>query len=454
MAVRIILPYAIVAGFWIFASDNLLIYFNLDAEAFALWSMCKGWGFVLVTACLLAFLLRAELAVNMQNQAALRESEIKYHSLFDMASDAILLMSNGRFIDCNERALTVYGCRRHEIIGARPSDFSPEFQTDGRRSDQKAQELISMALADSPQFFEWEHCRRDGTTFAAEVSITRLDFDGDTLLQAIVRDVTVRKMAERELKELNLRLEERVAERTADLAIAKDLAEAADRVKSAFLATMSHELRTPLNSIIGFTGILLQELAGPLNAEQRKQLEMVRDSSRHLLELINDVLDISKIEAGQLEIRKTAFSLANSVGKISGLIRPLAEQKQLSLLVLVPENVGMIKSDQRRVEQIMLNLLNNAVKFTDNGSVRLTAEQDSKFIRLSVSDTGIGIPEKDLPRIFERFYRVDKARSRELGGTGLGLSIVKHIVQAHGGQVWVQSVPGRGSTFSFTIPTA
>lgn len=452
MTVRIILPYAVVAGLWIFASDKLLTLLDLDARSIAMWSTYKGLAFVLVTTCLLAFLLRAELAVAMRNQTALRESEIKYHALFETASDAILLMYGGRFIDCNAKALKVYGCAREYLIGALPSDFSPEFQPDGCRSDQKSMERINSALTDGPQFFEWEHCRRDGSPFAAEVSLNRLDLDGMTLLQSIVRDVTDRKKAEKELRELNLRLEERVAERTADLAVAKDLAEAADRVKSAFLATMSHELRTPLNSIIGFTGILLQELAGPLNDEQRKQLEMVRDSSRHLLELINDVLDISKIEAGQLEIHKTEFALAESVRKVSGLIRPLAESKKLSLLTLCPDNIGMVKSDRRRVEQIMLNLLNNAVKFTDKGFVRLTAERDAASVNISVSDTGIGIAPSEIHNLFRPFKQIDTGLARLHEGTGLGLAICRRLADLLGGDINVTSESGKGSVFKFTLP--
>ncbi len=452
MIVRIILPYAVMAGLWIFVSDRLLSGFKLDVNTLAMWSICKGWAFVLVTACLLAFLLRSELAVHLRNQTALRESEIKYHALFETSGDAILLMCEGRFIDCNAKALKVYGCRRDEIIGALPSDFSPEFQPDGCRSDRKAMERINTALTDGPQFFEWEHCRRDGSPFAAEVSLNRFDLDGVTLLQSIVRDVTDRKKSEKELKELNLKLEERVAARTADLAVAKDLAEAADRVKSAFLATMSHELRTPLNSIIGFTGILLQELAGPLNAEQRKQLEMVRDSSRHLLELINDVLDISKIEAGQLEVRKTEFDLVESTNKVVGLIRPLAENKKLPLLALVPENTGMIKSDKRRVEQIMLNLLNNAVKFTEKGFVRLTVERDEASVKISVADTGIGIPQSEIHNLFRPFKQLDAGLARLHEGTGLGLAICRRLTDLLGGHISVTSEFGKGSVFTVTLP--
>ena len=162
-----------------------------------------------------------------------------------------------------------------------------------------------------------------------------------------------------------------MARRTAELAVAKERAESADRLKSAFLATMSHELRTPLNSIIGFTGIMLQGLAGPLNAEQTKQLGMVQSSARHLLALINDVLDISKIEAGQLEIRAEQFDLRSSLEKVAALVKPLAEKKGLALRVVLSPDVGQAVSDRLRVEQVLLNLLNNAVKFTERGEVTL-----------------------------------------------------------------------------------
>ncbi len=190
----------------------------------------------------------------------------------------------------------------------------------------------------------------------------------------VSRDVTERRQAEEAIRELNASLERRVAERTAELAVARDRAETADRLKSAFLATMSHELRTPLNSIIGFTGIILQGLAGPLNAEQHKQLGMVRDSARHLLALISDVLDISKIEAGQLDVSSELFDLRASIAKVAGIVEPLAEKKGLTLRVELAPEIGTLVSDPRRVEQVLLNLLNNAVKFTDRGAVTLTAE--------------------------------------------------------------------------------
>jgi signal transduction histidine kinase len=256
------------------------------------------------------------------------------------------------------------------------------------------------------------------------------------------------------VKRLASELEQRVLERTLQLEIARDHAEAADRTKSAFLATMSHELRTPLNSIIGFTGILLQGLVGSLNEEQNKQLNMVQGSARHLLELINDVLDISKIEAGQIEIITETFDMRMLIQKSIQTLTPMAEKKGLALSAEVDPQVGEIISDRRRVEQIMLNLLNNAVKFTQQGEVRIVSQIEEGFLVTRVIDTGIGIKPEGMKILFAPFRQIDSGISRQYEGTGLGLSISKRLVEMLGGRIWVESdgVPGKGSTFTFTLP--
>ncbi len=238
----------------------------------------------------------------------------------------------------------------------------------------------------------------------------------------------------------------------ADLSEAVKKAESADRLKSAFLATMSHELRTPLNSIIGFTGILLQKMVGPLNTEQEKQLRMVQASSHHLLALINDVLDISKIEAGQVDIHAADFDLSVSIQKSIEKVLPMATKKELTLIWrMVPEQL-FIHSDQRRVEQILINLLNNAVKFTDDGSVELSCGVDGEMVVIRVQDTGIGISPEKLDSLFIPFRQIDTGLTRKYEGTGLGLSICKRLVDLLGGTIWIESELGKGSAFSFTIP--
>jgi signal transduction histidine kinase len=248
------------------------------------------------------------------------------------------------------------------------------------------------------------------------------------------------------------------------LAEAKERAESADRLKSAFLATMSHELRTPLNSIIGFTGIILQGLAGPLNAEQTKQLGMVQSSARHLLTLINDVLDISKIEAGQLEIHAEQFDLRASLEKVAALVKPLAEKKGLSLRLVLPADMKQAVSDRLRVEQVLLNLLNNAIKFTERGEVTLEARLIKGYTcpnqttpqaaaRLCVTDTGIGIRPEDMEKIFLPFRQVDSGLTRQHDGTGLGLAICRRLADLLGGEISAESAWGHGSTFTFVFPT-
>jgi CheY-like chemotaxis protein/nitrogen-specific signal transduction histidine kinase len=239
-------------------------------------------------------------------------------------------------------------------------------------------------------------------------------------------------------------------------AISHDLrvAEAADRVKSAFLATMSHELRTPLNSIIGFTAIVLKGLAGPLTPEQSKQLGMVRVSARHLLELINDVLDLSKIEAGKLELADQDFDLWRVVASVGDGFRAMADEKGLELTVEIdPRAQGLWRGDSDRLRQIFGNLISNAVKFTAKGKVAATFElADTGGLRLSVSDTGIGIAQDKILTLFEKFTQADSSTTRQYGGTGLGLAICRELAQLMGGQISVMSEEGKGSTFIVELP--
>jgi PAS domain S-box-containing protein len=334
---------------------------------------------------------------------------------------------NGRFLRCNANFEAVSGYSGAEIAGMHPADFFAE-------ADRPALQAAIAAVFDTGEAtVEAPFLSRDGTATPYLFTGRRLEFEGATCLVGVGIDITARRDAEAERER-------------------RHRAEAADQIKSAFLATMSHELRTPLNAIIGFTGIVLQGLAGPLTAEQDKQLGMVRSSARHLLALINDVLDISKIEAGQLGIVREPFDVASAIGKVLALVGPQAAAKGLALHRQLAPGLGEMVGDARRFQQILLNLLSNAIKFTETGSVTLEAERDASGIRVRVTDTGIGIGPADLGRLFQPFIQIDSGLARQHDGTGLGLAICRRLAMLMGGTVTAQSTLGKGSCFTLTLP--
>ena len=229
--------------------------------------------------------------------------------------------------------------------------------------------------------------------------------------------------------------------------------EAASHHKSEFLANMSHELRTPLNAIIGFSEVLAERMFGEVNEKQAEYLQDILSSGRHLLSLINDILDLSKVEAGRLELELGRFHLPTALDNALTLVRERATRHGITLTQTVDERVGDIVADERKVKQILLNLLSNAVKFTpEGGRVGLTATAADGVVTIAVSDTGIGIAPEDQAAIFEEFRQVGREDARKQEGTGLGLTLAKKFVELHGGRIWVQSQVGQGSTFSFTLP--
>jgi signal transduction histidine kinase len=227
---------------------------------------------------------------------------------------------------------------------------------------------------------------------------------------------------------------------------------AASQHKSQFLANMSHELRTPLNAILGYTELILDAIYGDVPDKVRGVLERVQSNGKHLLGLINDVLDLSKIEAGQLQLTLQDYAVPTMIASVVAATESLARNKGLALRTAVAEGLPPGFGDERRLTQVLLNLVGNAVKFTDQGSVEILAEREGERFRLSVRDTGPGIAEADQARIFEEFQQVDNSNTRQKGGTGLGLAISRRIVALHGGTITVQSAPGAGSTFTIVVP--
>jgi signal transduction histidine kinase len=230
-----------------------------------------------------------------------------------------------------------------------------------------------------------------------------------------------------------------------------------DRLRSSFLANMSHELRTPLNSVIGFTEVILEGIDGEITERMGHDLQVIHRNSTHLLSLINDVLDMAKIEAGRMELSRESFDLSSLLDETARTTLPLAQQKGLRLVVEAPARLD-VDADRLRVRQVLLNLLGNSVKFTERGTItlRAVAEPAARRVLVSVHDLGIGVKPEDLPLIFEEFRQADNSTTRRAGGTGLGLPISRRLIEMHGGRLWGESsgVPGEGSTFYFTLELA
>jgi signal transduction histidine kinase len=302
----------------------------------------------------------------------------------------------------------------------------------------------------------YEASRVPRATGSRTVLAVPLLVEGEAIGVILVARRTVRRFSDREVKVVetfadqaaiaiqNVRLFNEIQDKSRQL-------EVANRHKSEFLANMSHELRTPLNAIIGFSEVLLQGIFGDVNEKQREYLADVLGSGQHLLSLINDILDLSKIEAGRMDLELSTFALRDALDSGLTIVRERAARHGIQLSATVAKDVGAIDADERKVKQILYNLLSNAVKFTpDGGRVDVTVRADNGDVRVEVRDTGIGIAAGDQERIFEEFRQAGRERSRE--GTGLGLTLTKRFVELHGGRIWLESSPGSGSTFAFTLP--
>ncbi|MCX7920210.1 MAG: ATP-binding protein [bacterium] len=295
-----------------------------------------------------------------------------------------------------------------------------------------------------------EELRQGAEQIAAGKLDVRLPITSSDELSQVA--VAFNSMAE-QLQKSYAELEQKVKERTAALEYANLRLRKADRLKSEFVANMSHELRTPLNSILGFAELLKEQAYGPLNEQQSLYINNIVTSGKHLLALINDILDLAKVDAGKIELHPEPLPLVQLLDEVQAIVRSLAKKKNIQIQREIAPEITSVTVDHSRFKQIMYNLLSNAIKFTpENGTISIFVQLASNAVQIAVQDTGIGIAKEDQERIFNEFEQVDGSRARKYEGTGLGLALTKRLVELHGGKIWVESELGKGSTFIFTIP--
>jgi len=372
------------------------------------------------------------------------EYEQRFRLMIEAVKDYAIFMldPDGTVATWNTGAQRIKQYAAEEIIGKHFSIFYPP-----EERDTKPATVLDLVRRAGKFEEEGWRVRRNGTAFWASVVITAVRSPAGELVgfSKVTRDLTERKQSEDQLRDLREKYVQELELRNRD-------SEQANQLKTEFLANMSHELRSPLHTIIGFSELLAEETDKLLSDKQKRFLGHIHDDSLHLLDLINDLLDLSKIEAGRLELRREPFNILPVVEEALLSISPRTTEKSLQVRTNISSSVR-ISADPLRFKQILHNLLGNAVKFTpEGGKISVEAVTSDGFARISISDTGIGIPSDLQQAVFEKFYQVNATNKGNAAGTGLGLAITKRLVEEHGGNIWIESQPGRGSSFRFTIP--
>jgi two-component system cell cycle sensor histidine kinase PleC len=393
--------------------------------------------------------LRIEMTERKQVEEALKESEEQYRGLVNDVKLGVFRStpgSSGKFLEVNPAMEEITGYSREELL---KMDVSKLYVHPEKRKII----LEEVASATGKATKELHFRKRDGTEIVVSDTKVAVRGEGGRILyfDGIIEDITERKRTEQDLQEKNRHLvkqQQELMEKTREL-------EAASEAKSEFLAHMSHELRTPLNVIIGFSELMLDGVPGKINKEQRQCLDDVLSSSKHLLDLINDVLDLSKVESGKIKLRQIDITMADVLEGLKRTMTPILLPRKQSLVIRVERGLPPVHADKGKIRQVILNLLSNATRFTpDGGKLKIEAIRKDHSCQVSVVDNGIGIRKKDQERLFEPFSQLDNPLTGEKGGTGLGLALTKQIIEKHGGQIWVESEYGKGSRFIFTLPLA
>ncbi len=380
------------------------------------------------------------------------KAERRFRELLEAAPDAIIEVDReGRIVLLNRVTEKMFGYLREELLG-RSVDFLLPDDLRATHHQHRANYWNNPMTRTMGSGLALQGQRKDRTRFPVEISLSPVKSEDGFRVTAIIRDISERKEAERRLQTVQETYTREVSIKNQELELRNREIERANRLKSEFLASMSHELRTPLHTIIGFSELLREEVQGSLNEKQQRFIGHIHKDSLHLLDLINDILDLSKIEAGRLELRLESFHAGSAIEEVVSTIRPQASAKSHRLETRVDIPVA-INADRVRFKQILYNLLSNATKFTpENGHIQVHGSVREGMVEISVSDTGFGIPPQEHAFIFDKFYQVGETTKGVREGTGLGLAITKRLIEQHGGRIWLESEPGKGSCFTFSIP--